>query len=64
MDGEIVRKHVDQIRPRNVTYVPVSVDIFPKGNDEKQGEQTEVNFPHESNENTETDMLNDNSYPK
>ena len=30
MDSKIVKKHVDQIRPTNVTYAPVSVDIFPK----------------------------------
>ena len=65
-DGEIVRKHVDQVRLRHVPYEQTERDPFPEVLDtqENQEEQPESNSPVENDKNTHTQKSDDRFYPK
>ena len=65
-DGEIVRRHVDQVRSRHVPYKQIERDPVPDVLDtqKNQDEQPESNSPVENDNNTHTQKSDERLYPK
>ena len=57
-DGEMVRKHVDQVRSRHVPYEQTERDPFPEVLDTQENqEQPESNSPVENDKHTQRNQM-------